>query len=86
MNDKHIINFSCFKPTNFNRQFWKHIQGQLSEQFLPLGIWQFYPSYITIAQEEMIVDNKISLSLINDDVFAYHYKKFFKKLNEGAVV
>lgn len=89
MNDDCIINFNAAFPTNFNENFWKHIQGQFQEQFLKLGIWQFYPDYITITKDHMIVtyeQNQVQMQLIDASVFEKRYHEFFAETNVGACI
>ena len=77
----YIFDIRAAFPVNFNREFHKFQFGQATEQYLPLGIWQFYPSWYAYSDGQIIIDKTMFLGKIS----GCDYNKYFTNvINNSA--
>ncbi len=82
-----LINLTVAFPRNFNSEFHKWMDGQSVCEFLPLGIYQFYPDYIRIIDKRMHVYGECGAVIKLGEIETSHcYEKFFKDLNKGSCI
>ncbi len=86
MNNSHIISFDVAFPRNFNREFYKYNSGIVQEEFLPLGIWQFYPANITVTDDAMSIKYDDFTLVLGKYKTADYHDYFSKHVNKGAMI